>query len=99
MKIQIGSMHCWPKGESSVICQHWQTEIASGLGILAFYNSFICQPQQRHIHGHIFGGFFMRRAFELAFSTTYAFAGVQPHFLEVDHVDFFKPVSIDHTLY
>ena len=62
-------------------------------------NSFICQPQQRNIHGRIFGGFFMQRAFELAFSTTYAFAGVQPHFLEVDHVDFFKPGSTDHTLY
>lgn len=56
-------------------------------------NSFICQPQQRNIHGRIFGGFLMRRAFELAFSTTYAFVGVAPHFLEVDHVDFFKPVS------
>lgn len=57
-------------------------------------NSFICQPQQRNIHGRIFGGFLMRRAFELAFSTAYAFAGVAPHFLEVDHVDFLKPVSI-----
>lgn len=56
-------------------------------------NSFICQPQQRNIHGRIFGGFLMRRAFELAFSTTYAFAGVAPNFREVDHVDFFKPVS------
>ena len=56
-------------------------------------NSFICQPQQRNIHGRIFGGFLMRRAFELAFSTSYSFAGVAPHFLEVDHVDFFKPVS------
>lgn len=56
-------------------------------------NSFICQPQQRNIHGRIFGGFLMRRAFELAFSTAYAFVGAAPHFLEVDHVDFFKPVS------
>lgn len=56
-------------------------------------NSFICQPQQRNTHGRIFGGFLMRRAFELAFSTAYAFAGAAPHFLEVDHVDFFKPVS------
>lgn len=56
-------------------------------------NSFICQPQQRNIHGRIFGGFLMRRAFELAFSTSYSFAGVAPHFLEVDHVDFVKPVS------
>lgn len=62
-------------------------------------NSFICQPQQRNIHGRIFGGFLMRRAFELAFSTTYAFAGVAPHFLEVDHVDFFKPVSSHPTIY
>lgn len=60
-------------------------------------NSFICQPQQRNIHGRIFGGFLMRRAFELAFSTAYAFAGAAPHFMEVDHVDFFKPVSIQPT--
>lgn len=57
-------------------------------------NSFICQPQQRNTYGRIFGGFLMRRAFELAFSTAYAFAGAAPHFLEVDHVDFFKPVDV-----
>ncbi|CAK8577595.1 unnamed protein product [Lathyrus sativus] len=61
-------------------------------------NSFICQPQQRNIHGRIFGGFLMRRAFELAFSTAYAFAGAAPHFLEVDHVDFFKPVDVGNFL-
>ncbi|BFG40364.1 hypothetical protein CerSpe_266380 [Prunus speciosa] len=61
-------------------------------------NSFICQPQQRNIHGRIFGGFLMRRAFELAFSTTYAFAGVAPHFLEVDHVDFVRPVDVGNFL-
>lgn len=52
---------------------------------------FICHPQQRNIYGHIFGGFLMRRAYELAFLTAYSFAGAAPHFLEVD---FFKPVSI-----
>lgn len=56
-------------------------------------NSLICQPQQRNIHGRIFGGFLMRRAFELAFATAYGFAGSAPCFLEVDHVDFLKPVS------
>ncbi|KAM0974187.1 hypothetical protein FF1_017431 [Malus domestica] len=61
-------------------------------------NSFICQPQQRNIHGRIFGGFLMRRAFEIAFSTTYAFAGVAPHFLEVDHVDFVRPVDVGNFL-
>nr|XP_017238926.1 PREDICTED: acyl-coenzyme A thioesterase 9, mitochondrial [Daucus carota subsp. sativus] len=57
-------------------------------------NSLICQPQQRNIHGRIFGGFLMHRAFELAFSTAYVFAGMMPCFLEVDHVDFLRPVSI-----
>ncbi|OMO59185.1 Thioesterase superfamily [Corchorus olitorius] len=57
-------------------------------------NALICQPQQRNIHGRIFGGFLMLRAFELAFSTAYAFAGLVPYFLEVDHVDFLKPVDV-----
>ncbi|RXH97917.1 hypothetical protein DVH24_010242 [Malus domestica] len=57
-------------------------------------NSLICQPQQRNMHGRIFGGFLMHRAFELAFSTAYAFAGLVPCFLEVDHVDFLKPVDV-----
>ncbi|ONK72377.1 uncharacterized protein A4U43_C04F18780 [Asparagus officinalis] len=61
-------------------------------------NALICQPQQRNIHGRIFGGFLMQRAFELAFSTAYAFVGQMPHFLEVDHVDFLKPVDVGNFL-
>ncbi|GFY81275.1 thioesterase/thiol ester dehydrase-isomerase superfamily protein [Actinidia rufa] len=61
-------------------------------------NSLICQPQQRNIHGRIFGGFLMRRAFELAFATAYAFAGSAPCFLEVDHVDFLRPVDVGNFL-
>ncbi|KAL6655239.1 hypothetical protein ACP70R_006065 [Stipagrostis hirtigluma subsp. patula] len=57
-------------------------------------NSLICQPQQRNLHGRIFGGFLMHRAFELAFSTAYAFVGQRPCFVEVDHVDFLKPVDV-----
>ncbi|KAH9329651.1 hypothetical protein KI387_001759 [Taxus chinensis] len=57
-------------------------------------NALICQPQQRNLHGRIFGGFLMHRAFELAFSTCYAFVGQTPCFLEVDHVDFLRPVDV-----
>lgn len=53
----------------------------------------ICQPQHRNMHGRIFGGFLMHRAFELAFSTAYTFAGLVPHFSEVNHVHFVRPVS------
>lgn len=61
-------------------------------------NSLICQPQQRNIHGRIFGGFLMRRAFELAYATAYAFAGSAPCFVEVDHVDFLNPVDVGNFL-
>ncbi|GMJ08522.1 hypothetical protein like AT2G30720 [Hibiscus trionum] len=61
-------------------------------------NSLMCQPQQRNIHGRIFGGFLMRKASELAFSNAYAFAGAAPCFIEVDHVDFFKPVDVGNFL-
>ncbi|XP_022758830.1 acyl-coenzyme A thioesterase 9, mitochondrial-like [Durio zibethinus] len=64
------------------------------LGDTRLENALICQPQQRNIHGRIFGGFLMHRAFELAFSTAYAFAGLVPCFLEVDHVDFLRPVDV-----
>jgi acyl-coenzyme A thioesterase 9 len=40
------------------------------------------------MHGRIFGGFLMRRAFELAFATTYMFAGSRPSFVRVDEVTF-----------
>ncbi|CAN0917873.1 Acyl-coenzyme A thioesterase 2, chloroplastic [Linum grandiflorum] len=57
-------------------------------------NSLICQPHLRNMHGRIFGGFLMHRAFELAFSTSYAFAGSVPYFLEVDDIDFLRPVDV-----
>jgi acyl-coenzyme A thioesterase 9 len=56
-------------------------------------NVYICQPQQRNIHGRIFGGFLMRMAYQLAFSTCYLFVGHRPLFVEVDRIDFLKPVS------
>ncbi|MCO5598870.1 hypothetical protein L7F22_052969 [Adiantum nelumboides] len=57
-------------------------------------NVHICQPQQRNMHGRIFGGFLMRMAFELAFSTCYLIVGRRPLFVEVDRIDFLKPVDV-----
>ncbi|KAI3878753.1 hypothetical protein MKW92_045391 [Papaver armeniacum] len=64
------------------------------LGDTCHEYSLICQPQQRNTHGRIFGGFLMHKAFELAYSTAYAFAGLVPSFLEVEHVDFLRPVDV-----
>lgn len=61
-------------------------------------NSLICQPQQRNTAGRIFGGFLMRRAFELAYATAYLFAGSRPTFEKVEHVDFREPVEVGSLL-
>ena len=73
-----------------------QSEILLSETIL--HNCLIAQPQQRNTAGRIFGGFLMRRAFELAHATAYLFAGRRPVFLELDEVTFRSPVSVGDLL-
>ena len=62
-------------------------------------NIFVAQPQQRNLSGRIFGGFLLRRAFELAFATTYVFGGgARPHFKQVSDMNFLKPVDVGDLL-
>jgi len=72
--------------------------LADGSEILmsatALQDATLCMPQQRNPAGRIFGGFLMRRAFELGFSSAYLFAGRMPVFLELDEVTFREPVSV-----
>eukprot|EP01119_Soliformovum_irregulare_P008170 TRINITY_DN2113_c0_g1_i3.p1 TRINITY_DN2113_c0_g1~~TRINITY_DN2113_c0_g1_i3.p1 ORF type:complete len:232 (+),score=84.77 TRINITY_DN2113_c0_g1_i3:605-1300(+) len=58
----------------------------------------LCQPSDRNIHGKIFGGYLMRKGFELAFSTAFLFARSQPAFVALEDVTFFKPVEIGDIL-
>jgi len=57
-------------------------------------NCELAQPQTANLANQIFGGFLMRRAFDLAYATAYVFAGRRPRFLEVDQVAFTIPVSV-----
>lgn len=57
-------------------------------------NAMVAQPQARNLHDRIFGGFLMRRAFELAFATAYLFGGDKPRFLEVDDISFDKVIFL-----
>lgn len=57
-------------------------------------NTFMTMPQQRNTAGRIFGGFLMRRAYELARSTAHLFGGRAPVFQELDEVTFSAPVSV-----
>eukprot|EP00298_Acanthocystis_sp_HF-20_P004519 c14850_g1_i1.p1 GENE.c14850_g1_i1~~c14850_g1_i1.p1 ORF type:complete len:310 (+),score=120.33 c14850_g1_i1:82-1011(+) len=61
-------------------------------------NVLTCQPQHQNIYGRIFGGFLLRRAFEIAFSGAYMFIGTKPDFVEVDEVVFRHPVDVGDLL-
>mmetsp|Transcript_109463 Transcript_109463/g.349247 ORF Transcript_109463/g.349247 Transcript_109463/m.349247 type:complete len:441 (+) Transcript_109463:74-1396(+) len=57
-------------------------------------NTFLTMPQQRNTAGRIFGGFLIRRAYELARSTVHIFGGRRPIFHELDEVTFRLPVNV-----
>ncbi|KAK9809579.1 hypothetical protein WJX73_004048 [Symbiochloris irregularis] len=54
--------------------------------------------RQRNLHGRVFGGFLMRRAYELAFATAYMFSGTRPRFVMVDEITFQRPVDVGDLL-
>lgn len=64
------------------------------MGSTKMQNAMIAQSQMANLHNRIFGGFLMRRAFELAFANCYIFGGAKPHFLEVDDISFDSPVDV-----
>ena len=57
-------------------------------------NMFVAQPQQRNLSGRVFGGFLLRRAYELAFANCQLFSGGHPMFVEMSDIDFKLPVNI-----
>lgn len=57
-------------------------------------NASLTQAQAMNMHGRIFGGFLLRRAFELAWATAYMFGGVPPRIVSVDEVSFIVPVEV-----
>jgi acyl-coenzyme A thioesterase 9 len=61
-------------------------------------NAMVAQPQSSNLHNRVFGGYLIRRAFELAFSNAYLFGGARPIFLEVDEISFASPVDVGDLL-
>uniref|UniRef100_F7DVH2 Acyl-CoA thioesterase 9 n=2 Tax=Ornithorhynchus anatinus TaxID=9258 RepID=F7DVH2_ORNAN len=59
----------------------------------------ICHPQERNIFNRIFGGFLMRKAFELAWATACSFGGSRPFVVAVDDIMFQRPVEIGSLLF
>uniref|UniRef100_A0A8D0EDF0 Acyl-CoA thioesterase 9 n=1 Tax=Salvator merianae TaxID=96440 RepID=A0A8D0EDF0_SALMN len=58
----------------------------------------ICHPQERNIFNRIFGGFLMRKAYELGWACAYSYANSRPYVVAVDDIMFQKPVEIGSLL-
>ncbi|XP_030625788.1 acyl-coenzyme A thioesterase 9, mitochondrial-like [Chanos chanos] len=58
----------------------------------------ICHPQERNIFNRIFGGFLMRKAYELGWANACAYGGCRPTLVAVDDIMFQKPVEIGSLL-
>lgn len=54
----------------------------------------LCMPQDRNIHGFVFGGYLMKLAYELAYSNALLFSGHRPFFLSLDDISFREPVPV-----
>ncbi|GAB5592251.1 hypothetical protein Unana1_07151 [Umbelopsis nana] len=62
-------------------------------------SNYIMQPQDRNIHNNIFGGYLMRRAYELAFADASLFLKSRgPNLLSMDEVIFRRPVHVGSLL-
>jgi acyl-coenzyme A thioesterase 9 len=59
----------------------------------------ICHPQERNVFNRIFGGFLMRKAYELAWATACSFGGSRPYVVTVDDIMFQKPVEVGSLLF
>ncbi|KAM6383858.1 acyl-coenzyme A thioesterase 9, mitochondrial isoform 4-T9 [Alca torda] len=58
----------------------------------------ICHPQERNIFNRIFGGFLMRKAFELGWATACSYGGSRPFIVSVDDIMFQRPVEVGSLL-
>ncbi|XP_053165562.1 acyl-coenzyme A thioesterase 9, mitochondrial isoform X3 [Hemicordylus capensis] len=58
----------------------------------------ICHPQKRNIFNRIFGGFLMRKAYELGWASAHSYGNSRPFVVAVDDIMFQKPVEVGSLL-
>lgn len=62
-------------------------------------NLVICMPEQRNLYNKIFGGYLMRKAFELAWANAALYCKTRPLIEIVDDIAFRKPVEVGSLLF
>jgi len=65
---------------------------------LKLKNVLVCNPESRNIHNKIFGGWLMRQAFELAWSTACLLSNGKHRIVFIDDILFKEPVEIGSVL-
>ncbi|KAK7864861.1 hypothetical protein R5R35_012497 [Gryllus longicercus] len=61
-------------------------------------NIVFCHPEDRNLHNKVFGGFLMRQALELSWTSAYLYSKVRPKLLHISDIGFFKPVDVGSLL-
>uniref|UniRef100_A0A4W3IJS8 HotDog ACOT-type domain-containing protein n=2 Tax=Callorhinchus milii TaxID=7868 RepID=A0A4W3IJS8_CALMI len=59
----------------------------------------MCHPKEHSIHRNIFGGFLMKKAFELSWANACMYIKSRPSEVFVDNILFHRPVEIGSLLY
>ncbi|KAJ8310072.1 hypothetical protein KUTeg_011937 [Tegillarca granosa] len=62
-------------------------------------NICVCFPESRNLYGKIFGGYIMRKAFELAWTNAAFYCKSRPYIRIVDGIIFRKPVEVGSLLF
>lgn len=62
-------------------------------------NLVLCMPEQRNLYNKIFGGFLMRKAFELAYANASLYSKCRPFIEIVDDIAFKKSVEVGSFLF
>jgi acyl-coenzyme A thioesterase 9 len=87
--------------ESALLHRLFQQKIESGLPmkdtVMSSYR--MCHPQEKNVHGFMFGGYLMREAYELAFANAMLYCQAnKPRFVELSEITFKEPVQIGSVL-
>lgn len=61
-------------------------------------NIIFCHPEDRNLHNKVFGGFLMRHALELSWSTGYLYSKHRPKLLHISDIGFHRPVDVGSML-
>eukprot|EP01013_Petalomonas_cantuscygni_P036314 TRINITY_DN6608_c1_g3_i1.p1 TRINITY_DN6608_c1_g3~~TRINITY_DN6608_c1_g3_i1.p1 ORF type:complete len:478 (+),score=72.00 TRINITY_DN6608_c1_g3_i1:33-1466(+) len=103
LKLPDGPMVAMGRGLSRTDGGAWyagdRAEVADGTRRTHLSSINLCNPQMRNLHGNIFGGFLMRKAYETAWCVAHSFLRTTPILVETSTISFHRPVQVGSILH